>query len=725
MVWMNKIVLQAVLVLSLALLSKAVLGGENSRNRQMENARESYLSTHDRPVPRPGQGRGSNRIDSNLTIMGSSFWSGVNDGDVVGNLAYCAFVNGLVILDVADPVNPTHVSTTPLAGQGLSISINGSHAYVASGLAGLHVLDISDPAVPLLVATLPMEGSARRLRIQDSLAFVATIAKLYIVNISDPAHPQILADVDAENADVDAEYGITSLDVDENLLYVADVVLKIFEISDPATPVLIGGWGLAKEVCVVDSIAYVSFSEYMAVINVSDPTSPQELTSGFVGLDIRSIVPFSYYIFVASDFGGLSIYDMSDPTTMVYAGYVPSYGANACYPFADSLLLVTTVSEGVQVADILPMSSPEIIGAYDVTPAPVLHFDVDDMMAFQVAGYAGDLFYVDVTQPENITIMADFDTPYYTWDIEVSGDLAFVSECDSGLLVYDISDPNTPVRVGGTATNGCASEIMKLDGDLLYLNVNNGMTNLAIIDVSEPLDPIVQSQMVFPIGFAGLDARGSLLYVAVNSRGLHIFDVVDPVSPVLINEYTVPGHSNCLDVAVDGNLAYVIVTYGLVVLDVSDPMNPFLVSEVLTDDRWESVALAGNTAYCGIRGGIEVLDIADPANPLSAGYLTTPGTLYQMIVQGRMIYLSDYYSFMIIADTRGIDCCDMRADLTHGGTVDVADLTYFVEYLFAGGPSPQCQAESDINFDGQTDVSDLTYLVEYLFLGGSVPTTCP
>ncbi len=60
-----------------------------------------------------------------------------------------------------------------------------------------------------------------------------------------------------------------------------------------------------------------------------------------------------------------------------------------------------------------------------------------------------------------------------------------------------------------------------------------------------------------------------------------------------------------------------------------------------------------------------------------------------------------------------------------GGPVDVADLTYLVEYLFAGGPPPPIIEAA--NMDGVTgpggpiDVADLTYLVAYLFVGGPPP----
>jgi len=43
-------------------------------------------------------------------MFGSTLWKGINDVKVVGSYAYCAFANGLVVLDVTDPASPAFAS---------------------------------------------------------------------------------------------------------------------------------------------------------------------------------------------------------------------------------------------------------------------------------------------------------------------------------------------------------------------------------------------------------------------------------------------------------------------------------------------------------------------------------------------------------------------------------------------------------------------------------------
>ncbi|MDF1545429.1 MAG: choice-of-anchor B family protein [bacterium] len=72
-------------------------------------------------------------------------------------------------------------------------------------------------------------------------------------------------------------------------------------------------------------------------------------------------------------------------------------------------------------------------------------------------------------------------------------------------------------------------------------------------------------------------------------------------------------------------------------------------------------------------------------------------------------------------------CCNARGDLNHSGgavAVDVSDLTYLVDFLFAGGPFAGCPDEGDVDGSGATDISDVTSMVDFLFGGGSAPPAC-
>jgi len=76
-------------------------------------------------------------------------------------------------------------------------------------------------------------------------------------------------------------------------------------------------------------------------------------------------------------------------------------------------------------------------------------------------------------------------------------------------------------------------------------------------------------------------------------------------------------------------------------------------------------------------------------------------------------------------DPNPCTCCNLRGDMDNSEVLDVSDLTYYVDYMFGGGPAPVCEEEGDVDNNTVLDVSDLTYLVDWLFGGGPDPVPCP
>ncbi|HEX9916666.1 MAG TPA: choice-of-anchor Q domain-containing protein [candidate division Zixibacteria bacterium] len=73
-------------------------------------------------------------------------------------------------------------------------------------------------------------------------------------------------------------------------------------------------------------------------------------------------------------------------------------------------------------------------------------------------------------------------------------------------------------------------------------------------------------------------------------------------------------------------------------------------------------------------------------------------------------------------ENAGFICGDANGD----GQITVSDVVYLINYLFKGGPPPECPPQpylscGDANCDGKVTVSDVIYLINYLFKGGPPP----
>lgn len=65
-------------------------------------------------------------------------------------------------------------------------------------------------------------------------------------------------------------------------------------------------------------------------------------------------------------------------------------------------------------------------------------------------------------------------------------------------------------------------------------------------------------------------------------------------------------------------------------------------------------------------------------------------------------------------------------DADGSGEVNLVDIVYHVNWIFAGGPAPIDEAAGDCNCDSRPNIGDAVYLVNYLYLSGPAPcASCP
>lgn len=92
-----------------------------------------------------------------------------------------------------DTIPPTQVGWLDTQGKARAIAAADGLAFVADGLNGLVVVDISNPAQPSFVAELALKGYANGVAVQDTLVYVTCGAGgIAVVNAADRARPQLV-----------------------------------------------------------------------------------------------------------------------------------------------------------------------------------------------------------------------------------------------------------------------------------------------------------------------------------------------------------------------------------------------------------------------------------------------------------------------------------------------------------------------------------------------------
>ncbi|MCF7810800.1 choice-of-anchor D domain-containing protein [bacterium] len=299
----------------------------------------------------------------------------ISDLTVVGDLAYLVVQNGLVVLDVSNPVAPAIAGTYYNEGlNALSIFLNGNYAYIATGEDGFMIVDISVVDSTQFVSTYNTDGYVHSIAVRDGYAFVADGENgLRVIDLYEPESPFEVNYVDTPGE----AYAVT---LDGDYAYVADYVqgLRIIDISDPQEPSEIGYFntrGMSMDVAVSEGLAYIADERYgLRIIDVTDHENPEEIgfydTDGYAyGVDIAGD-----HAYIADGSGGMCMLDVSIPTSPYPAkifytpGLATSVEALDNYAFiADhGDILIIDVSEFLRVDELTKL---EITTSYILKPA--------------------------------------------------------------------------------------------------------------------------------------------------------------------------------------------------------------------------------------------------------------------------------------------------------------------------------------------------------------------
>lgn len=289
------------------------------------------------------------------------------------------------------------------------------------------------------------------------------------------------------------------------------------------------------------------------------------------------------------------------------------------YAGTDGMATITATNNGFSDTATVSVEtfSPTAL-SYVQLPSSAYANNVDIAGSYAyVAGGAGGLFVVDVSNPDSPFIVTSLDTPGTSIDVKVSGNNAYIADGSSGLRIIDVSAPSVPLELGFVDTPGIAQDLVKRD-NLVF--VADGTSGLQIIDVTNPDNPTIMSFVDTPGTAKGVDVEGNIALVA-DGNTVQIIDITDPALPTILG--SVPVSGNVLDLVVRDNYAYVTAyNGGFHVVDFSTPANP---SVVATSNAIvpRDVALSDQFALFAEQLFPNVVAIYNIATPTSPAFTTT------------------------------------------------------------------------------------------------------
>jgi hypothetical protein len=238
---------------------------------------------------------------------------------------------GIGVIDVSNPYDPQLLGTYPLPGWAGDITLSEDNLIVAADTSGFYILDVSDPLSITGLCHCRTGRPVRASDVQNTYAYIIDLRTLHIFDIVNPVLPLLLgsfAGLDVPHAmQVHGDYAF----VTENFAQ----SVHVFNVSNPENPNYVTHYsvgGPAVEISINNDISYVShsFGGFHAH-DISNPEQPVALNQG--GYDLRGgaggmeavglhlFAAESYTMGAGGMFGGLQVFDTTDPENLVEVGY--------------------------------------------------------------------------------------------------------------------------------------------------------------------------------------------------------------------------------------------------------------------------------------------------------------------------------------------------------------------------------------------------------------------
>ncbi|MCK9270032.1 MAG: T9SS type A sorting domain-containing protein [Bacteroidales bacterium] len=230
------------------------------------------------------------------------------------DLAFHCSGGNFSIVDISNPYEINPKAQIVLSGIAQYAHYWENHVFIDSYNGSIMAVDVTDPKQPVKVAQIDAGKGHHTIHVNDDLLFTNNYHWLQVYEVSVPSEPVYLNTLEATTT-------ITCVLKHNHLLFVNDYDnLQVFDISDIDNPIPLGvyPYGSIEEITAVGSYLYCVESVYLKIIDFSDPSS-LNVVSSTLCMTISSIaIKDTLAYVVCSNYpqtsgGSLKVFNIKDP----------------------------------------------------------------------------------------------------------------------------------------------------------------------------------------------------------------------------------------------------------------------------------------------------------------------------------------------------------------------------------------------------------------------------
>ncbi|NDE67972.1 hypothetical protein EB052_00030 [bacterium] len=296
------------------------------------------------------------------------------------------------------------------------------------------------------------------------------------------------------------------------------------------------------------------------------------------------------YLYARNGYGGVDIFDVSNPRHVVQAGrYTLNSGTAYDGPVVSgSIMYVPNNGNEIEVVDISNPRSPLYVRSYNSSGGPVEKmkiagnylYGLDDDSNIIVLDIGGE----NIADPQLASTLSSQAS--YFKGFTLAGSKLFANT-NTGFEIYDISNPYSVQYVSTYASTFGSVYAISVVGDTAYLDTRDGISNidkLEIVDVTNVNSPTYVTQYNSTTGaLHGAIAKGHFVFAKNNYGSIEVIDVTDKAHPKYVTSFESSTHWYS-EPFISGDYLYASNDAGKIEsLDISNPKAP--VAAVFTGGR--------------------------------------------------------------------------------------------------------------------------------------------
>jgi len=478
---------------------------------------------------------------------------------------------------------------------------------------------------------------------------------------------------------------IADIEVEGSYAYVVNDTagLIIIDISNLGIPVQVGHYfesshfHHAHDVLIRGSYAYLAYGGLgLKIIDITDPTNPTEVGNCTATTACYSVDVSGNFAYITDLYGKLYIVDISNPANPFEAGYYNSHGIYFEHiAISGDYACIAGGTEGLRMLNVSKRDSIYEVGFYD-TPDRAGNIMVEDNYAF-VSDRESGLMIFDISTPGTPTLARQFDTEGCVRDVSVEGDSILLADESNGIRVlYGLTSTDS-LRDGtyynpGDKLTGIS---VRDDGNQVY--VSDRSYGMFTLDLQQKEYPQQTGSLFLGISAANSIAHsGTYAYVGDDHKNLYVVDVTLGSHQTVLNVDTLSGVPTAMHI--DGNNLFITMgMQGLGIYDISDPVNPVDLSHVDTDNYAKNVEVQGSYAYVADNtSGFYIINVADPVHPAIIKHISTKNWVNDIAVNGNYLFVAEYAEGLKvydISDTSNVTVVDSFSMSAYATYVDVCN----------------------------------------------------